>query len=458
MAEVFPATLAITGATIIDGNGGTPIQDGVIAIEGSRISAVGDHSTQLSQHARRIPAEGKFVIPGLMSTHAYLVDGAFATTLIRYDGRYDEVAIEAAQLALKNGLTTVFDYWGPRDPLIQARNTINQGRAIGSRILLAGNVVGWGGPFSEDFRPLHKAAVPQSFVTRVDALWEQNVGHELAWLPPEELRQEIRKYAHSGIDFVHYAVTAHQVSAWPFLVFSPRAQQVIVEEAHCAGLPALGFMPATEEALLLEMTAGVDLLALGGLCQPVSGETAALIAQRQIPCGLSLLTDDDLEWFRQQDKPLPHLSKIIDRDREDRNYRALLRADAMVFQSGAGSFLGAETLSDFAGHHPPHGELTRFGETHFSWLRAARDKGMRPMTALMAATRNVAKAFKVDKDLGTLEPGKLADALILDKNPLKDAENYRSISVVIKEGKVIDRDALPSKRLLTAPAPELRSQ
>ena len=49
-----------------------------------------------------------------------------------------------------------------------------------------------------------------------------------------------------------------------------------------------------------------------------------------------------------------------------------------------------------------------------------------------------------------LEQGKFADLLVLHKNPLESAENYRSISVVMKEGKIVDRDALPTKRLLTA--------
>jgi imidazolonepropionase-like amidohydrolase len=72
------------------------------------------------------------------------------------------------------------------------------------------------------------------------------------------------------------------------------------------------------------------------------------------------------------------------------------------------------------------------------------------MAALQAATCNIAKAYKVDKDLGTLEAGKFADLLVLDKDPLSDPSNYRGISLVMKEGRVIDRDALSSGNVIRA--------
>jgi adenine deaminase len=76
---------------------------------------------------------------------------------------------------------------------------------------------------------------------------------------------------------------------------------------------------------------------------------------------------------------------------------------------------------------------------------------------LRAATLNIATAYGKEKDLGTLEPGKIADLLILDRNPLESAEHYRSIHCIIKDGALVDRDALPTEPLLTRPlehAPE----
>jgi imidazolonepropionase-like amidohydrolase len=76
---------------------------------------------------------------------------------------------------------------------------------------------------------------------------------------------------------------------------------------------------------------------------------------------------------------------------------------------------------------------------------------MRPMDALMAATRNIARAYKVDSEIGTLEAGKRADLLVLERNPLEDAANYRSIRIVMKDGAVVRREALPLAPVLTAP-------
>ena len=70
------------------------------------------------------------------------------------------------------------------------------------------------------------------------------------------------------------------------------------------------------------------------------------------------------------------------------------------------------------------------------------------MDILIAATRNGAEAYGLGEKLGTVEAGKLADLLVLDENPLSDIANFRSINMVIKEGQIIDRDALPSVRVL----------
>ena len=75
------------------------------------------------------------------------------------------------------------------------------------------------------------------------------------------------------------------------------------------------------------------------------------------------------------------------------------------------------------------------------------------MEILKSATSNIAKAYKVDRDLGTLEPGKAADLVILDADPLASARNYRRINTVIKGGVVVDLAALPSAPVISTLKP-----
>ena len=60
------------------------------------------------------------------------------------------------------------------------------------------------------------------------------------------------------------------------------------------------------------------------------------------------------------------------------------------------------------------------------------------------------RAYKLDADIGTLEVGKIADLVILDENPLESARNYRSIHSVIKDGRVVDLDALPVAPIISS--------
>jgi imidazolonepropionase-like amidohydrolase len=443
-----PETLAIVGATIIDGNGGTPIRDGVVVVEGARILAVGDRSTVIPPQAKQIVASGKFVIPGLMSTHSFLVDGTVLPTLVRYEGRFDEVAIESAQLALKGGVTTMFSDWGPRDALIKAREAIKQGQVVASRIYLAGNVVGYGGPFSDDFRPGHKEGMPAPFVARIDAQWEFNVGRSLVRMAPEQVREEVRQYVYSGIDFLSCAITDHCCTggACQYLVFSLRVLQLIVDEAHRAGLPVYGFSPFSNEGLVQALNAGVDHTVVCSALPYISDETVALAGQRRLPCAVSGHTAEVREWYRERGmKGEVTINAMVQR---------LLEAGAVPLLQSTGGASSEDEINSWT-HIPPIKGAITVGEAHIYYLQAMQENGVTAMGALLAATRNVAKAYKVDKDLGTLERGKLADLLVLDKDPLEDAENYRTINVVMKEGKIVDRGALPTQRLITAPLPKV---
>ncbi len=163
-----PAVVAITGGTIIDGNGGAPVSDGVVVVSGNRITAAGPRSSvSVPAGATAIDARGKFIVPGLIDTNVHLSlyggIGERYETIAKYHPRQREIVLEAAQLQLKHGVTTVRDSYGLLVPLVAVRDQIASGAAIGPRILAAGNIVGWGGPVFDQLQPDSRAgadAVP----------------------------------------------------------------------------------------------------------------------------------------------------------------------------------------------------------------------------------------------------------------------------------------------------------
>src|SRR5258706_15124074 len=141
---------AIVGATLIDGNGGAPIADAVVLIDGTRITAVGPRSAvPVPSEAREIDARGRWIVPGLIDTNVHLSlyggQNDRYETMAKYQPRQDDIVLEAAQIDLSYGVTTVRDSYGALVPLTKARDRIARGEQPGARILAAGNILGWGG-------------------------------------------------------------------------------------------------------------------------------------------------------------------------------------------------------------------------------------------------------------------------------------------------------------------------
>jgi imidazolonepropionase-like amidohydrolase len=77
------------------------------------------------------------------------------------------------------------------------------------------------------------------------------------------------------------------------------------------------------------------------------------------------------------------------------------------------------------------------------------EKGMTPLAAITAATLNVARGYRKDHLIGSIEPGKLADFVLLDSDPLEDIRNLRAIADVYQAGRAVDRDNLPTHPMVT---------
>ncbi len=445
--------LMITGATLIDGTGREPVANAAIHIRDGRIVAAGPRSSvKAPAKAKAIDAKGKYVIPGLMDANIHLVLDIRPETMIRYEGRYEDLVEEGAQIALKAGLTTVFDSWGPRQPLVNVRNKINAGQIPGSRIYLAGNIVGISSPIGGDFATGRANNIGAGFHKYLESVWVEGTGPDLMWQGPEEVRKVIRGYLAKDIDFLKYLASGHL--DMKTLTFSPHVQQVMIEETHRAG-KIIQTHTTTVESLDMVIGLGVDMLQhcdITGPTVPIPPETLKLLADKQIPCATLAYTNRRIEWAKANSAPGTEWTDVV--TMKDTNLRNLIKTGANILLSTDAGVFSQEFYDvqvfggGFSMSHVD--DPLQIGEGHFNWLKSVSERDMKPMDALRAATIKIAEAYKVDKDVGTLEPGKRADLLILDKDPLSAAENYRSIHTILKDGKVVDRGALPLRPMLTA--------
>jgi imidazolonepropionase-like amidohydrolase len=446
---------AYVGATLIDGTGAAPRPDSAVVVRDGRFDWVGSAAElERTPDLEIVDLAGKYATPGLLDANVHLVMHIDPDVLLRYEpGDYDELALEAAQVALRAGYTTVFETWGPLDALKRVRDRIEAGEATGARMFVAGNIIGNGGPYSPDFFEFLAGGISSAVVDEINRQWSVGVGDELTWMSAEDVGNAVREYvATSGIDFVKYAGSSHAYSR--FLAFSLDAQRAIVDAAHDAGMTAQA-CTQSPEALKVAIQAGVDLLQHGDVTGLASmpDTTLNLIAERQIPCVTFLYTERHTQAFLEA-KPSWHGNSgwgqvMVYKDGNDRRLiksgaKLVLANDMAVYGPSAATSPMWGPFQNGIADIP-----TILGRSHIYWQRAAKERGLDPMQALLATTRNVAEAYHRLDDLGTVEPGKHADLLVLDADPLADPDNYARIHHVIKDGAIVDRDRLPEKHILT---------
>ena len=455
---------AFTGATIIDGTGGKPIANGVLLIDGKTIKAVGPVSrVSIPSSAERIDVSGKYIVPGLMDANVHLVpwpSWTYIEFLARYENNFQGIAAEAAQIALKHGFTTVFDSMGPAPPEMAVRDRINRGELPGARIFVAGDIVGFRAVFTT---PESIASASKAFQARINAQFEMNGGPDLAWMTPEQVHDEMVKYVARGVDFVKYGATGDDpplnsaVGQEAVLRFTPAQQRAMVQAVHEAG-KIIQTHQTSAESLRIVVESGVDMAqhcSHTGRSR-IAEATIQLMVQRHFYCGTQwgLLTDEQLKQMH--DQSFPGSDKDNGKEGVDygvENAVRLIKAGVPQLVSTDSGTIDPDVAKDFGSDGGPGGlggHASLIGDAEFRDMQAMQQRGMTPMMILQAATRNIAAAYHKLEQFGTLEPGKLADLLVLDADPLVDVQNLRKQSMVVKEGKTIEVASLPLEPILTS--------
>ncbi len=451
--------IAFTGGTIIDGLGGKPVEQGVVLVDSDRVLAVGDaRSVPVPAEAEIVDVSGKYLLPGLMDGNVHLVpwpSWTYIEFLARYEDRLHDVALEAAQVALRHGFTTVFDSMGPLDSLIRARDAIARGDEQGARVYVAGVIVGFRAVFTTT---ASMASASTAFQARINERFEAGAGPELAWMSPDQIHERMSRYAASGVDFVKYGATGDgapvnsEMGQEAALRFSPEQQRAIVDAVHAAGLPVQTHTTSAE-SLHIAVELGTDMgqhATETGASRMYEG-TLQRMLERGYFCGTQWAPLTDAERYSLANRDFPRISDV-GRDGASfalENAVRLIEAGVPQLVTTDAGTIDPDVALDVHQWGGLGGGASIIGEAEFLNMRGMVDRGMTPMQVVQAATINIARAYRVDSDLGSLEPGKIADLVVVDRNPLADIDHLRTVSTVVKAGRIIDRAALPTKPLLT---------
>lgn len=385
-AAIAEGDYAITGARIIDGRGGAPIDDAVMVVRAGRIAAIGPRPAITVPHgARTIDARGATIIPGLWDMHGHTSQ------------------IEWAPAYLAAGVTTVRDM-GAEQPFITAfRDSVAEGQGLGPRLLLAGLVDGAG---------------------------DGGFGSTIA-ATPQEGRAIVDRY---------HAARFEQIKLYSLL--RPDVVSAIVSRAHELGMTVTGHVP-TALGTAGAVEAGMDHVAhlpING--DPSSPEVRALIdliAKRKTVIDPTLPWNELLgrapeTWIAEFETGFTRAPAALaisygsvtnntDATTARRRVRDGQRMVKALFDAGVPIVAGTD------GALPGH-SLLRSLELYVG-------AGLTPMQALRSATQVPARAMGLDQESGTLEPGKRADFSVLEGDPLRDISNIRRIRWVATGGRVL---------------------
>jgi imidazolonepropionase-like amidohydrolase len=451
--------LVIANVTLIDGTGAPAQPHMNVSIENGHVAEVARTPVKTAAGDVKIDGTGKFLVPGFFDNNAHLTvygQPARRDTSAKYGDRNEELALEFAQRTLKAGVTTLVDSYGVLPPSIVVRDRINRGEAVGSRLLLAGNILGWGGPFSITFS-LTKDADLSLFEEKWNDLLAQGMGEDLADMTPEELRVAMDGYLDKGVDVIKYGGTSHFMR--PSLIgFSPRQQAVIVAEAHKRGKPVQTHATSSE-GLRLAVEAGIDLIQHPEMMsRDLPDDLIQLIVSKRTFCGMraNLITGD--AWRRHQAQRADaeaRIAKLPPAGTSAEHWRRLdmLQETLDIQRRNAIRLISAgcrvtPATDSYLGDAPEFRRVVKTDELEpgsgtVLAIEGLVELGMTPMQAIVAATANGAGAAFHSRDLGTLEKGKVADLVLLEADPLTDIHNIEKISAVVAQGRVVDLGGLP---------------
>ncbi|HUF23912.1 MAG TPA: amidohydrolase family protein [Vicinamibacterales bacterium] len=426
MAEQQSSRLtALVGGTLIDGFGGPPIRNSVILVDGERISAVGQvGQLAIPAGAEVISTEGMSVLPGLWDMHVHLMINGHADYAHwdkTYPAQFESVIMPAsAKQLLLAGVTSARDLGAPLEPSINVRDRINKGEIPGPTLYVSGPFIQHEPyPGTEAFRWGVKGAA--------------------------DARAKVKRLADAGVDCIKL-IDQDQMT--------PEEVRAVVDEAHARGLMVVGHSHRPDE-IRIGLEAGVDNFEHTGLSSSPEYPADVIAALRERTANMSR---GPLYWT-------PTIEGLL-------NYEYLRDNPEQLDSTDWHVGLTPEIIADIRQSisHPdrlPYFQLTPIRRPtlarKFQQLRDAgvvllvgtdsgipmkfhssstwreldawvNILGVDSMTAIRGATYWPSVAMKVDREVGTITPGKYADIIAVRGDVLRHIALLQRVDVVVKRG------------------------
>lgn len=426
MAERY----AIRDVTLIDGTGRAPLRHRTIVIDHDRIVAIGGRLLSVGK-AKVIDGRGKYLIPGMIDAHIHLRETGPDGIKRRMDAAAAQAAL-AGYLAL--GFTTVADL-GNLPGAVQAMRGAEP--RISAQLLIAGRVFTAPGGRNQDIG----IAVPAA-----DAAL-------LARHRAEEHPDLIKLVEDSG-GFGGQSTAA---------ALSTDVMRAIVDDEHRHGLRVVVHI-AREADARNAIAAGVDGLAHPVWAEAESEDFVRLMARRRIPFATTLAVADQYgrlvhhpEYLDRPDYALalPEAERERMRVKQRAQYLAQpaaawreqtlpteMRNIVRIVRAGGVAALGTDLVSGASSHRE---------------MQLLRQAGLSPLQVIRIATLNAATFLGRERDLGSIAVGKIADLVLLNRDPRTDIDATEDIAMVMHRGFVVDRARLPvaGKRETPSAAPAI---
>ena len=401
-----PRPIALKAAHIFDAVSGRLEEHGIVVVAGAKIQAVGSDA-KIPENAKVIDLGDATLMPGFIDAHVHLWyemgDKWYEDwyhEMMRFPAEQALYGAHYAKATLEAGVTTVRDL-GSRDYVsLGLRNAINAGQIPGPRMLVANYEIGsTGGHADQDPVPPQRLA-PAGPV--------QGIGNG-----PEECRAAVRYQIKFGADVIKFMPSGGVLSLSD-PVDTPELTQeemnAIVSEAHAWKRKAAAHCHG-DLAAKMAIAAGVDSIEHGTFLQD---DTLLEMKNKHIYLVPTLFA---LSWVGQKADTYPPIIAEKARTAANQSQNMFQHAVKIGVPIAMGTDAGVE----------PHGMNAR----EFSLMTA---HGMAPAQALLAGTANGADLLGISDQTGTLQPGKSADIVAVNGNPLLHIETTEHPILVMKEG------------------------